>query len=152
VSYAFVYVTDATRARGRTLAANHYLGKLGVSPQHPGVNPATDHAKSSVTQVMIPLRKRVGRTVGACSSAKAFALRSVASSRATSMQLGSVVDGTSAISERVGVAVDGGRAAKVRVKHLRSLGEVALLHQVDHALHGFSLIDRVGDHAFEASA
>jgi hypothetical protein len=64
VSYAFVHETDATRARGRTLAANHYLGKLGMSPKHPGVNPGTDHAKSSVTRVMIPLRKRVGRTVG----------------------------------------------------------------------------------------
>ena len=38
--------------------------KLGMSPQYPGVNPGTEHAKSSVTQVMIPLRKRVGRTVG----------------------------------------------------------------------------------------
>lgn len=62
--YSFVHETDAKRARGRTLAANHYLGKLGMSPQHPGVNLGTDHAKSSVMQVMIPLRKRVGRTVG----------------------------------------------------------------------------------------
>ena len=75
MSYAFVHETHATRARGRSLAANyylgklgmslqHHLGKLGMSLQHPGVNPGTDHAKSSVTQVMIPLRKRVGRTVG----------------------------------------------------------------------------------------
>jgi hypothetical protein len=35
-----------------------------MSPQHPGVNPAIDHANSSVTRVMILLRKRVGRTVG----------------------------------------------------------------------------------------
>ena len=32
------------------------------------------------------------------------------------------------------------------VEYLRSSGNLALLNQVDHALHGFALVDRVGDH------
>ncbi len=35
VSYAFVYETDASRARGRIFAANHFLRKLGLNPQQP---------------------------------------------------------------------------------------------------------------------
>jgi len=34
----------------------------------------------------------------------------------------------------------------MRIEHLRSFGEESLLHQVDHALHRLTLIDRVGDH------
>ncbi|TCG02671.1 hypothetical protein BZM27_54085, partial [Paraburkholderia steynii] len=61
VSYAVVYETDATRARGRIFAANHYLRKLGVNPQPPGADPGTDNAKSSVMKVVVPVRRRIVR-------------------------------------------------------------------------------------------
>ncbi|CAE6863295.1 hypothetical protein R69608_00311 [Paraburkholderia nemoris] len=63
VSYAFVYETDASRARGRIFAANHYLRKLGVNPQQPGTNPGTDKAKSSVMKVVVPVRRRIVRNL-----------------------------------------------------------------------------------------
>ncbi|WP_158939940.1 hypothetical protein [Burkholderia sp. S171] len=63
VSYAFVYETDATRARGRIFAANHYLRKLGVHPQSPGASPGTDNAKSSVMKVVVPVRRRIVRNL-----------------------------------------------------------------------------------------
>ncbi|BDC38588.1 cupin-like domain-containing protein [Paraburkholderia terrae] len=61
VSYAVVYETDATRARGRIFAANHYLRKLGVNPQPPGADPGTDNAKSSVMKIVVPVRRRIVR-------------------------------------------------------------------------------------------
>lgn len=63
VSYAFVYETDATRARGRIFAANHYLRKLGVNPQPPGADPGADNAKSSVMKVVVPVRRRIVRNL-----------------------------------------------------------------------------------------
>lgn len=63
VSYAFVYETDASRARGRIFAANHYLRKLGVTPQPPGANPGADSAKSSVMKVVVPVRRRIVRNL-----------------------------------------------------------------------------------------
>jgi hypothetical protein len=63
VSYAFVYETDASRARGRIFAANHYLRKLGVNPQPPGASPGTDNAKSSVMKVVVPVRRRIVRNL-----------------------------------------------------------------------------------------
>jgi hypothetical protein len=63
VSYAFVYETDASRARGRIFAANHFLRKLGVTPQPPGTNPGTDNAKSSVMKVVVPVRRRIVRNL-----------------------------------------------------------------------------------------
>lgn len=63
VSYAVVYETDATRARGRIFAANHYLRKLGVNPQPPGADPGTDNAKSSVMKVVVPVRRRIVRNL-----------------------------------------------------------------------------------------
>src|SRR6266576_1591738 len=57
-----------------------------------------------------------------------------------------------AISERIGVSVDRRRAAEMSVEQLRSLWKIAFLDEVDHALHGFPLIDGVGDHAFETRA
>ena len=38
------------------------------------------------------------------------------------------------------------------IKHSGAVREEALLHQVDHALHGFTLIDRVGNHRFGAGS
>ena len=63
VSYAVVYETDATRARGRIFAANHYLRKLGVNPQPPGADPGTDNPKSSVMKVVVPVRRRIVRNL-----------------------------------------------------------------------------------------
>jgi hypothetical protein len=62
VSYAFVYETDASRARGRVFAANHYLRKLGVNPQPPGAT-SGDNAKSSVMKVVVPVRGRIVRNL-----------------------------------------------------------------------------------------
>jgi hypothetical protein len=63
VSYAFVYETDASRARGRIFAANHYLRKLGVTPEPPGTNHGADNAKSSVMKVVVPVRRRIVRNL-----------------------------------------------------------------------------------------
>ena len=64
ISYAIVYETDSSRARGRIFAANHYLRKLGVNPQQPGANSGSDNAKSSVMKVVVPVRKRIARNLG----------------------------------------------------------------------------------------
>jgi hypothetical protein len=63
VSYAMVYETDASRARGRIFAANHYLRKLGVTPQPPGASAGTDSAKSSLMKVVVPVRRRIVRNL-----------------------------------------------------------------------------------------
>ncbi|WP_321968726.1 hypothetical protein [Paraburkholderia tropica] len=63
VSYAFVYETNASRARGRILAANHYLRKIGVHPQDPGANAGSDSAKASVMKVVVPVRRRIVRNL-----------------------------------------------------------------------------------------
>jgi len=63
VSYAFVYETDASRARGRIFAANHYLRKIGVTPQPPGASFGSDTAKSSVMKVVVPVRRRIVRNL-----------------------------------------------------------------------------------------
>ena len=59
VSYAFVYETDAGRARGRVRAANRYLRAMGMTPQHPGPNPSADKAKAAVMRVMTPTLNRM---------------------------------------------------------------------------------------------
>ena len=38
------------------------------------------------------------------------------------------------------------------VEHLGARGEIALLHEVDQALHRFPFIDGIGDHAFQPRA
>lgn len=63
VSYAFVFETDASRARSQARSANHYLRKLGMKPQQPGQNPSSDHAKVTVMQVVTPVRRSVRKTV-----------------------------------------------------------------------------------------
>jgi len=50
-------------------------------------------------------------------------------------------DAASAVAKRIGVAVDRRRAAEMGVEDLRSRREKTLLYEVDHALHGFTLID-----------
>src|SRR5580700_3911644 len=68
------------------------------------------------------------------------------------MQTRGLFPETSSIAERIAISVDGWCAAEMGVENLRSFGEIALLHKSDHALHGFALIDRIGNHAFEARA
>src|SRR6202040_3178872 len=55
----------------------------------------------------------------------------------------------SAITERVTVTIECRGTAQVSVEHLGSLREKPLLDEVDHPLHRFTLIDRVGDHPFQ---
>src|ERR1043166_3074928 len=57
VSYAFVFETDASRARGRVRAFNYYLRKLWLNPARPGAHPSLDKLKASTMQAMIPLRQ-----------------------------------------------------------------------------------------------
>jgi len=59
ISYSFVFETDATRARNRTRACNHFLRRAGVTPAAPGVSPARDAAKAAAMRVMFPIRRRV---------------------------------------------------------------------------------------------
>jgi hypothetical protein len=63
ISYAFVFETDASRARGRTRAYNYYLRKFGLLPAEPGKRPALDAVKASAMRWMIPARNNVGATL-----------------------------------------------------------------------------------------
>ncbi len=63
ISYAFVFETDATRARGRTRAYNYYLRKFGLLPSEPGKRPAVDAVKAGAMRLMIPARSTVGATL-----------------------------------------------------------------------------------------
>jgi hypothetical protein len=63
VSYAFVFETDATRARGRVRAFNYYLRKARVKPTPPGARPALDGLKAGTMRAVIPARKLVLTTV-----------------------------------------------------------------------------------------
>ena len=55
----------------------------------------------------------------------------------------------STITEHVTVTIECRGTAQVRVEHLGSLREKPLLDEIDHPLHRFTLIDRVGDHPFQ---
>jgi hypothetical protein len=59
ISYSFVFETDATRARNRTRACNHFLRRAGLQPTLPGVSPGRDAAKAAAMRVMFPIRRRV---------------------------------------------------------------------------------------------
>jgi len=59
ISYSFVFETDATRARNRTRAANHFLRRAGLQPALPGVSPGRDAAKAAAMRVVFPIRRRV---------------------------------------------------------------------------------------------
>jgi hypothetical protein len=59
VSYSFVFETDASRARNRTRACNHFLRRAGISPTVPGTSPARDAAKAATMRVVFPIRRRV---------------------------------------------------------------------------------------------
>jgi hypothetical protein len=64
VSYSIVFETDASRARGRVRAFNHYLRKIGVRPAAPGTNQTVDFLKSRVMRIATPVRNRVRRRFG----------------------------------------------------------------------------------------
>jgi hypothetical protein len=59
ISYSFVFETNATRARGRTLACNFYLRRAGVTPSRPGLSPMRDAAKAAAIRVAFPVRRRL---------------------------------------------------------------------------------------------
>jgi len=63
ISYSFVFETAASRAKGRTRSCNHYLRKLGLRPEPPGVNPTVDALKSRTMKLVIPARQTVARSV-----------------------------------------------------------------------------------------
>lgn len=57
VSYAFVFETDATRARSRVRAFNHYQRKFNMHPALPGLRPGVDKVKAGTMRALIPARK-----------------------------------------------------------------------------------------------
>ena len=57
VSYAFVFETNATRARSRVRAFNHYQRKLKLNPALPGLRPGVDSLKAGVMRLGTPARK-----------------------------------------------------------------------------------------------
>jgi hypothetical protein len=61
ISYSFVFETDASRARGRTRAFNHYMRKLGLEPRAPGAHPAVDALKAGSMRALIPVRQQTSR-------------------------------------------------------------------------------------------
>ena len=65
ISYVFVYETEATRAKGRVRAFNHYARSIGITPDVPGRNAAIDAAKAAAMRAVLPLKRRVGRAVRA---------------------------------------------------------------------------------------
>src|SRR3989304_1370191 len=58
----------------------------------------------------------------------------------------------SAVSIDVAVRVDRWYTTEMCIENFRPIGEEILADEIDEALHGFSLIDRVRHHAFHASA
>lgn len=59
VSYAFVFETDATRARGRVRAFNYYLRKLRLKPARLGTHPVREGLKAGTMRAVIPARKAI---------------------------------------------------------------------------------------------
>lgn len=59
ISYAFVFETNATRARSRVRACNYYLRKCGLNPAAPSTSAVRDCVKASAMQIATPARKAV---------------------------------------------------------------------------------------------
>lgn len=57
VSYTFVFETDATRAKARTIGFNHYMRRLRLNPQPLGKRPTLDAMKSEAMRTLIPARQ-----------------------------------------------------------------------------------------------
>ncbi len=64
VSYAFVFETNATRARGRVRAFNYYLRKLRLNPTPPGARRRLDGFKAGAMRTVIPVRKAHRKSPG----------------------------------------------------------------------------------------
>ena len=64
ISYTFVYATEAGHALGRSRCCNHYVRKLGIEPQRPGLHPARDRAKAQVMSALLPMRKSLRHLLG----------------------------------------------------------------------------------------
>src|SRR3546814_19401501 len=60
-----------------------------------------------------------------------------------------LVTGVQTCALPISIPVDRGNAAKMDVKHFRTLRKVALADQIDHALHRLAFVNRVRDHTFE---
>jgi hypothetical protein len=63
ISYTFVFETDATRARGRVRAFNHYQRKLHMMPAVPGIHPVIDAVKASTMSAVFGGRRRFRKLV-----------------------------------------------------------------------------------------
>lgn len=63
ISYTFVFETEASRARGRARAFNHFLRCLKLNPAPPGANPAFDAIKSEAMRPLLPVRRRLAEIV-----------------------------------------------------------------------------------------
>jgi hypothetical protein len=63
VSYALVFETDATRARGRVRACNYFLRGLRLRPAPIGSRPALEGMKAGGMRAIIPARKAVLRVL-----------------------------------------------------------------------------------------
>lgn len=61
VSYAFVFETNASRARGRVRAFNHFMRKSRLNPAPPGHSPAIDGIKAGTMRPVIFVRKGVAK-------------------------------------------------------------------------------------------
>src|SRR5262245_24041169 len=116
---------------------------------------------NSADSSLLPLWEKVARinrcatdegSVSACSWRESRARRQTPHPASRSAKRPSPTRGEGApspVAEGIGIAVDRRRAAEMGVEDLRSLREISLVHEIDHALHGFPLIDGIGDHAFE---
>lgn len=63
ISYTFVFETEASRARGRARAFNHFLRRLKLNPAPPGANPAFDAIKSEAMRGVLPVRRTLADIV-----------------------------------------------------------------------------------------
>ncbi len=63
ISYSFVFETDASRARGRVRACNHYLRRLTLNPALPGTYPRGDVVKSRAMKLALPVRRKLADIV-----------------------------------------------------------------------------------------
>lgn len=63
ISYTFVYETRESRARARVRSFNHYLRRLNIEPAPLGIRPNRDAVKAATMAAVIPVRKRIGRTL-----------------------------------------------------------------------------------------
>jgi hypothetical protein len=63
VSYVISFVTEEMHALAMTRAFNHYLRKIGRTPDKPGTHAQTDAMKSQAMKFALPLRRRVRETI-----------------------------------------------------------------------------------------